>query len=63
MNKIKQLLASLPYSYTLNMEAAYSSEISIYIYQSTRRDVSDNDILQSHRSENIKPHTELYTFP
>jgi hypothetical protein len=37
------------------MEAGHSSETSTYFYQSTPRDVSDNDILQSHRG-----HRTLY---
>jgi hypothetical protein len=44
------------------MEAMRSSETSV-LTRATQRNISENDILHSHRSEKMKSHTEKYFFP
>jgi hypothetical protein len=48
------LVACLPYSSTLNTEAARSSEMSVNFCQTTQRNILENSTLHSHRHENLK---------
>lgn len=45
------------YSATLKLEAAHSSEMPLYLYQITRRHMSDDSNNRSHHCENIGFHS------
>jgi hypothetical protein len=52
------VVPSLPILVTLIMEALSSSETSI-LTRTTRRNISEDDILHSHRHENLKSYRAL----
>jgi hypothetical protein len=48
------LVARLTYSSTLMMVAVPFSETSVDLYRTARRNIPESNILQNHRSENLK---------
>jgi hypothetical protein len=53
------VIPSSPILVTLTMEAERSTEKSV-LTRATRRNISEDGILHSHLSENIKSYTETY---
>jgi hypothetical protein len=47
---------------TLKIEAIRSSEMSVQSTRSTRRHIPEDDILHSHRRENLKSYTIMISF-
>jgi hypothetical protein len=47
----------LRYASTLKVEAAYSSEMSLYLYQTTRHNIHEDDTPHSQGRQNLKSHT------